>query len=373
MASLAYRLVTLILACVMAPAVRAESSAIDLTSLSRRARAAVMLLIVMDESGRQLGSGTGFVVSGDGKFVTNRHVATAGPRMVAKAANGRRYNVLGVLAEDSEQDLVLLKIDGENLPTLPLGSSERITTGLPVAMIGNPLGMDGTATAGTVSGVPGSSGQRRLIEITAAESYEDGFKPKILRGDGLQVTTPVTYGSSGSPVLNAQGEVIGVITAAQGLAQSMAIPVEVVKGLLARATHASGPAPLAGMVKREKNQSDLSSDSDFALAIKAYESGDYTEAERRMKAVVARFPTSPTALVVLGQVYSREKSYNEATASYERALRLKSDLAPAWFGLAVACAQQGLYDRARDAVRELEKLDPTLARKLKEARPELRK
>lgn len=357
-----------LLALVLVPAVLGESPAIDLTALAAKARTAVMLLIIVDESGRQIGSGTGFVVSPDGKLVTNRHVANAGARIFAKAANGRQYNVLGVLAEDSEQDLVLLKVDAQNLPTLPLGSADRIATGLPVAMIGNPLGMDGTATAGRISGV-----RDRWIEIAATESYEDGFRPKIVRGSGLQVTTPVTFGSSGSPVLNAQGEVIGVVTAARGLSQSYAIPVEVVKGLLAQASRASGPAPLGGMVKRDKNQSDLSYDRDFSLAVKAYESGDFAEAEKRMKSVVARFPNSPTAHLFLGQTYGNQKQYGEAASSFERALRLKADLAPAWLGLAVTYAQQGLHDRARDAVRELERLDPSLAKKLKEARPDLAK
>jgi S1-C subfamily serine protease len=352
---------------------RAGSDAIDLVALAKQARPAVLLLTVMDESGRPVASGTGFLVSSDGKFVTNRHVANAGPRSFAKAANGRQYPVLGVLAEDSDKDLVLLKIDGHDLPALPVGASDGVTAGLPVAIIGNPLGLDGTATEGTVSGVRELLGERRWIEVTAAFARGSGdLNPTIVHGDSMQVTTPLAHGSSGSPVLNPQGELIGVVTAVttkEGRVVSMVIPSSAIKGLLAQASRSSGPQPLAGLSARGAN--DLVADRDFRAASLAYKAGDYAEAERQLKTVVARFPNSPVAHLLLGQTYAERRSYVDAASSFECAIQLRHDLTPAWYGLVAAYAQQGLHDKARDALRELQQLDSNLANELTRSFPSL--
>jgi S1-C subfamily serine protease len=350
--------------------VRAQSAGIDVTALARKVRQSVVLIIILDDAGHELGSGTGFIVSDDGKLITNRHVANAGPRAFAKAWNGKQYPIVGVLAEAPEQDLVMLKIDA-SLPALRLGSSDRMTAGTPVVVMGNPLGLDGTATAARVSGFRDFAGERRWIELVALEDTSGGFQEHIVHGDGLQVTTPVTFGSSGSPVVNVDGEVIGIIAMGRGLAQSSAVPVEVAKRLLSGKVSSSQPKSLTDLTKRNSNQSDLSVDRDLAAAAQALEAGNYAEAERLMKSVVERFPNSALAHLILGQAYAQRQSYADATASFERATRLRPDLAAAWYGLAAVYAQRGLYDKARDAVRELRRLDPDLARRLTNAFPDL--
>src|SRR4051812_13237239 len=115
---------------------RAEMSADDVMALTRNVRNGVMFMMMADENGRTIASGTGFIVSKDGKLITNRHVAEAGPRLVAKAVNGRIYHVQKILAEDADQDLAVLQLEENNLPSLPLGASENISQGTSLVMVG---------------------------------------------------------------------------------------------------------------------------------------------------------------------------------------------------------------------------------------------
>ncbi|MGD0060114.1 MAG: trypsin-like peptidase domain-containing protein [Verrucomicrobiia bacterium] len=107
----------------------AEAEAIGLKTLARKARPAVMSLVVSDSSGKEIATGTGFLVSGDGKLITNHHVIENAASVVAKAENGGLFPVEGVLASDAKNDLVLLKLKGKDLPFLTLGSSDNIEVG----------------------------------------------------------------------------------------------------------------------------------------------------------------------------------------------------------------------------------------------------
>jgi serine protease Do len=233
--------ILLILGLVLAGRVRAEMSADELTSLAAKVRASVMFMLTTDDAGRPVSVGTGFIVSEDGKLVTNHHVANAGPRLAARAPGGRQYRVVGVLAEDKEQDLVVLEIENNRQPPLSLAASQDLRVGTPVIMIGNPFGMESTVQEGTVSGFRKSSGARPWIEITGnvAGNGQD-FHRRMVHGNGLQVVTDVAAGSSGSPVLDSSGKVLGVVTAIDRSKQptALAIPCETVKELLARASRA---------------------------------------------------------------------------------------------------------------------------------------
>jgi S1-C subfamily serine protease len=168
----------------LAGGVRAETETIDLRALAKKARPAVMLLVVSDAAGKEIATGTGFLVSSDGKLITNHHVIEKAASAVAKAENGGVFPVEGVLAADPKNDLVLLKIKGKDLPFLPLGNSEKIEVGTRIAVIGSPLGLEGTLSEGIVSAVRELMGNVKALQVTAA----------------------ISPGSSGSPVMNAKGD-----------------------------------------------------------------------------------------------------------------------------------------------------------------------
>src|ERR1041385_6703895 len=85
---------------------RAETESIDLKALAKKARPAVLLLVVSDTTGKAIATGTGFLVSSDGKLITNHHVIENAASAVAKAENGGLFPIEGVLADDPKNDLV---------------------------------------------------------------------------------------------------------------------------------------------------------------------------------------------------------------------------------------------------------------------------
>jgi S1-C subfamily serine protease len=144
-------------------------------------------------------SGTGFVVRGDGTIVTNAHVVGEGETAQVRFGDSGETVPAEVLGTDPSSDLAVLRVDPGStgaLRPLPLADSDRVRVGDSVVAIGNPFGLDRTATAGIVS----SLGR----EIQAP----DGFQIDEV----IQTDAPINPGNSGGPLLDARGRVIGVNT-----------------------------------------------------------------------------------------------------------------------------------------------------------------
>ncbi|HZU82367.1 MAG TPA: trypsin-like peptidase domain-containing protein [Polyangiaceae bacterium] len=164
--------------------------------------------------------GTGFVVRSDGWIATNLHVIVGGPRVRVTLGDEREFDVVEVLAASPEHDLALLRVEARGLHTVPLGDSDTMRPGDPVVAIGNPLGLEDTVSNGLVSA-------RRRI---------DGLEV-------LQVSAPIAPGSSGGPLFNERGEVIGVATAVLQGGQNLNFGVPV--RYLAPMIRQPAPMPLA--------------------------------------------------------------------------------------------------------------------------------
>ena len=152
----------------------------DIPAIAKAAKNAVVT-IVMEDNDKPIALGTGFLVSGDGTILTNYHVIANGNTAVVKLSDGRMLLVDGVLAADKVRDLAVIKIHGKNFQTLILGNSDRVQVGEEVIAIGNPLGLELTVSNGILSGV-------RTIK-------KEG-------GKFLQVTAPISHGSSGGPLFD---------------------------------------------------------------------------------------------------------------------------------------------------------------------------
>jgi hypothetical protein len=187
------------------------SAELQLTELAKQVRPAVFLVIVMDAKGNDIATGSGFLISADGKLITNHHVIERGASFIVKAQNGGAFKVEGILAKDSVNDLAMLKVQCNEMPFLKLGSSSNVEVGQKLAVVGSPLGLEGSLSEGIVSAIRDMP-PTRWIQMTAA----------------------ISHGSSGSPVLNSNAEVIGVAAASivNGQALNIAIPVDSVKKLL---------------------------------------------------------------------------------------------------------------------------------------------
>ncbi len=158
------------------------------------------------------GTGSGFIISADGRLITNAHVIAKAKSVKVTLKDGRTFDgrVVGV---DSVTDVAVVKIEAKGLPTARLGTAEKLIPGEWAIAIGNPLGLDNTVTVGIISALGRSSSQVGVPEK---------------RVSFIQTDAAINPGNSGGPLLNAKGEVIGINTAirlgAQGL--GFAIPIE---------------------------------------------------------------------------------------------------------------------------------------------------
>jgi S1-C subfamily serine protease len=178
--------------------------------------------LIQVQNHRRDGHGSGFAIAPDGLLITNSHVVHEAAHIKARFQDGQARPAT-LVGEDPASDVALLRVEGGDIPYARMGRSSILRVGQIAVAIGNPLGFQTTVTAGVVSALgralPSVSG--RLID------------------DVIQTDAALNPGNSGGPLLNSQGEVIGVNTAiipgAQGICFAVAIDlVRVVIGDLIR-------------------------------------------------------------------------------------------------------------------------------------------
>ena len=185
--------------------------------IAQRVFRSTVLLVMEDAGGQPVSLGSGFFVR-DGEIASNLHVVEGALRGYAKIVGEKtRYDIEGITGIDTDRDLVLLRVSARGSPPLSLGNSDTVQVGEPVYAVGNPQGLEGTFSQGIVSSIR-KVGSDKLLQITA----------------------PISPGSSGGPVLNSKGEVMGVSVATFRGGQNLnfAIPSNYLRVLLSKA----GPA-----------------------------------------------------------------------------------------------------------------------------------
>lgn len=156
--------------------------------------------------------GSGFIVTSDGRIATSLHVISVLDSGAVRLSSGEIFDKFTVIAVDERRDLAIIKIAGFDLPTLELGNSSQVEPGEAVMLLGNPHGLQGTMTTGIVS---------------AVRDLPEGIKV-------IQTDAAANPGNSGGPMINAQGQAIGVvgfkIVESENL--NFAIPINYIRGLL---------------------------------------------------------------------------------------------------------------------------------------------
>jgi serine protease Do len=153
------------------------------------------------------GIGSGFIISADGYVLTNAHVIEGADEVYVTLTDKREFKAK-VIGSDSRTDVALVKIEGNNLPRLPIGDSSKIRVGEWVIAIGSPFGFDNTVTAGVISAKARDVGDYVLM---------------------IQTDVAVNQGNSGGPLINLRGEVIGINSMIYGnayLGISFAVPID---------------------------------------------------------------------------------------------------------------------------------------------------
>jgi len=163
-------------------------------------------------------SGSGFFITPDGELLTNNHVVEDADALEIELSDGSRYPVK-VVGRDPATDIALIRVvrADKDFPILKLGDSAAARVGEWVVAVGNPLNMDHTVTAGIVS----AKGRRLGISDTSFENF-------------IQTDAAINFGNSGGPLINLQGEVIGINTAISARGQNMgfAVPINTAKLIL---------------------------------------------------------------------------------------------------------------------------------------------
>lgn len=166
---------------------------------------------------RREGAGSGFIISEDGYILTNSHVVGDASKIRVRLHDGTEYEAEQI-GSDEKSEVAIIKIDADDLPTIPLGNSDELEVGEWVIAVGNPFGLTETVTAGIVSALG-----RRNIGIA---DYEDF----------IQTDAAINPGNSGGPLLNINGEVIGINTAIYSrsggyMGVGFAIPINMAKSI----------------------------------------------------------------------------------------------------------------------------------------------
>ncbi len=172
---------TSVLLGALAQAVRAQSAI-------ETALAATVTIVVSGPYGQSHGSG--FITSGDGMIITAAHVIDGATSAVVRLQSGEEFNIEGVVTIDRDKDFAIVRVAGFDLPTVPLANADDVSVGQRVIVIGAPI--DPTY-AGTVSD-----------GLVSSDRMMDGARM-------LPISVPLSPGSSGGPVMTAQGEVIGLV------------------------------------------------------------------------------------------------------------------------------------------------------------------
>lgn len=193
----------------------------DLTPSELFKKLAPSVVTISVKAGDAEGGGTGFLIDKSGTIATNHHVVGDAQSVSIRFINGASYEDVDLLAEDSGQDLALLRItldkpkegNAPKVPPLEIGNSNSVQVGERVISIGNPLGLEHTLSDGLVS-------QRRTY----------------MGRQWIQTTAPISPGNSGGPLFDMKGMVIGITTAQVGVFRAqnlnLAVPINTLKSLI---------------------------------------------------------------------------------------------------------------------------------------------
>jgi S1-C subfamily serine protease len=180
--------------------------------------AGMVLIETYDDEGRERGLGSGFVVSSDGTTITNYHVIRGASRATVKFADGTVGSVDGVASYDRNRDLAVIRLTPSPKTALEIGDSDKVQVGDKVVAIGSPLGLQNTMSVGIVS---------------------------ALRNGVIQMSDPISPGSSGGAVFDEHGKVVAVAVAQMVAGQNLnfAIPINWAKPYL----NGQSPRPLSNV------------------------------------------------------------------------------------------------------------------------------
>lgn len=323
---------TLFLSLVALPAIAEEA----ITDIVKRAKPAVVTVVAYDSTGEVLRQGSGFFIDQD-HVITNWHVIEGASRAEVKAMDGKNYKIKEIAAADEVADLASLKLTTPNLTVTPLSVTRTVPQeGERVIVLGSPMGLEFSVSDGIVSAVRDIPDFGRVIQISA----------------------PVSPGSSGSPVLNLKGEVIGVavMQSVKGQNLNFAVPGEQVLSLKTHGGKSWQSAP-AGVAAGPS----AGSRDPVAAGLKLFKAGSFKEALQYFSRAAKDNPRDHIAWFLVGACYFKMDRYEQAITGFQNAATAKPDFIEAHLSLGNLFALMERYDEAVNSFRAAIKLSPNHA------------
>jgi len=307
-----------------------------LVDLVKKVKPSVVLIETFDKDNKPIGQGSGFFIDNKGRLITNHHVIEGAYSATIKTSTGKEYPVQGIVAKDTEADIVKLVVNLPDANITFLNLSVNVPSeGEDIFVIGNPLGLESTVSTGIVSAV-------RDIPTF---------------GKILQITAPVSPGSSGSPVINSKGEVIGIATLVlkEGQNLNFAVPSDKILALKETAK-----TPLL------KEYTAVTTDANDAQSL--YERGvkelwqeNWSAALAYLQKAKEKNPQDVYVWFCLGYCYGNLGRYQDEIESYKQAIRINPDYAEAHGALGIAYGSLGRYEDAVESLKQAIRINPDLA------------
>ena len=312
------------------------SSAQDfLPELVKRIKPSAVAIETFDARGNTISRGSGFFV-GENKIITNRHVIEKAARVEIHLMDGKKFAAKGVLAIDGEGDLAILQIDlPPQIAAAPLPILRSVPQeGESIVVIGNPFGLEGSVSNGIVSAVREISGYGKIIQITA----------------------PISPGSSGSPVVNMLGQVIGVATlqAAEGQSLNFAVPSERISQLKIGELQTFSALNTASQQNKRSAAQSL-----YSQGLGILSRDDYAKAVTFFEKAVEIDPNYAEAWYQAGFCYGMLERHNDALKASKQAAKLRPNWSETYVNIGASSFALGQFKDAAEAYRNATKLDET--------------
>jgi tetratricopeptide (TPR) repeat protein len=310
-----------------------ESIAQDfLPELVKRIKPSAVAIETFDAKDNTIARGSGFFIAPD-RVITNRHVIERSSRVEIHLLDGKKFPVRGVLAVDGEGDLALLLVDVPRALAVPLPIVRAVPQeGESIVVIGNPYGLEGSVSNGIVSAVREISGYGKIIQITAS----------------------ISPGSSGSPVVNMAGQVIGVATlqAAEGQNLNFAVPAERILQL--KINDVQTFSSLSAETQKNKRSS---AERLYLQGLAQLSRDDYARALPYFEKAVETDANYAEAWYQAGYCYGVLGRHTEALKASRQAAKLRPEWAATFVNIGASSYALGQYKEAVDAYRQAIRLD----------------
>ena len=303
-----------------------------LPELVKRIKPSAVAIETFDAKGNTLSRGSGFFVTPD-RIITNRHVIERSSRVEIHLLDGKKYPVRGVLAVDGEGDLALLQVEVPAGSAVPLPIMRSVPAeGESIVVVGNPYGLEGSVSNGIVSAVREISGYGKIIQITA----------------------PISPGSSGSPVVNMAGQVVGVATlqAEQGQSLNFAVPSERIFQL--KVNELQSVSSLTAETNKNKR---AAAERLYSQGVAHLSRDDYARAVTYFEKAAEMDPNYAEAWYQAGFCYGLLGRPAEALRASRQAAKLRPEWSATFVNIGASSFALGQFKDAAEAYRQAIRLD----------------